>query len=54
MGQDVGQTTYEGTTAEDQDASCCAACEAEPACEFWVRATDNSALLQLNMVYYCY
>ena len=41
-GTDVGGTTYTGTTDAERDASCCARCEANPACEFWVRATDSS------------
>ncbi len=42
MGDDVKATTYTGSTDEEKDASCCAQCESEPQCEFWVRATDSN------------
>jgi len=42
VGTNVKHTQYEGSTDEEKDASCCAACEQEPACEYWVRATESA------------
>lgn len=40
MGADVQHTFFTGSTDEEKDASCCALCEANSQCEFWVRAAD--------------
>merc|ERR1712137_959608 len=42
VGSDVKKVVYEGSTDEEKDASCCAACEQEEQCEYWVRATDTN------------
>lgn len=40
-GSDISRTTYTGQTDVEKDTSCCAKCVAEPACEYWVRATNT-------------
>eukprot|EP00927_Polykrikos_kofoidii_P055662 TRINITY_DN49882_c0_g1_i1.p1 TRINITY_DN49882_c0_g1~~TRINITY_DN49882_c0_g1_i1.p1 ORF type:complete len:562 (-),score=68.31 TRINITY_DN49882_c0_g1_i1:63-1748(-) len=41
IGADVSVTSYEGTTEDEKDASCCAKCNAEPSCTFWVRRVSE-------------
>jgi len=42
MGADVQHTFFSGSTDEEKDASCCSLCEANPQCEFWVRAANSA------------
>jgi C1A family cysteine protease len=42
VGGDVRSSTCTGDTDEEKDADCCAQCDAEPQCEYWVRATDTN------------
>lgn len=45
-GTSVLETTYEGTTPEEQDASCCEKCFKSTSCEFWVRNKSGTCWLR--------
>jgi len=42
LGHDLMQTQHYGQTEEEKDASCCAQCQQNTECEFWVRSTDDA------------
>jgi hypothetical protein len=43
IGTIVTTKDYIGSTDNDKDASCCALCQADKRCEFWMRSTVNSS-----------
>eukprot|EP00927_Polykrikos_kofoidii_P056429 TRINITY_DN50544_c0_g1_i1.p1 TRINITY_DN50544_c0_g1~~TRINITY_DN50544_c0_g1_i1.p1 ORF type:complete len:562 (-),score=58.35 TRINITY_DN50544_c0_g1_i1:172-1857(-) len=48
-GDDVLAADCEGETQQEKDASCCALCQENPDCEFWVRkVSDNRCWLKKN------
>jgi len=55
VGADVKLVQFVGATDAEKDASCCAQCRAEPACQYWVRSYNENSTncwLKKNFVRY--